>query len=341
VSELSPKQRVLAALKRDGTPVDRIPVIGASQTGSFSQMAATNTTWPDAHLNAEQMARLAMAIHTHLGWDAVRVPFDQTFEAVALGAVWKSGGADNVPHANPHPTYKLGEEFPFPDDFLSRGYLPVLIEAVRIIKRELGDRVAVIGGIIGPYTIAGGVLGISKLAKESFKNPQRLEPVFDTCERAGTMLAQALIEAGADAICVEDMAGSTDLISPEMFASIVAPYEKKQFAQIGVPTMLHICGDVTPILPYMAETGTTAISYEARVDTAAARKRVGDRVALICGPDAGRTLFSGTPEQVENECRQQIELGADIIAPGCAVAPGTPPENLMAMLEAVQKYGKR
>ena len=50
------------------------------------------------------------------------------------------------------------------------------------------------------------------------------------------------------------------------------------------------------------------------------------------------SLFMKSPEDVKEAAREQIEMGLDILAPGCAVAPGTPTENLLAMVEVAQEY---
>ena len=84
----------------------------------------------------------------------------------------------------------------FPDDFLSRGKIPELIEAVRILKKELGDEVPIVAGIIGPFTVAGSILDTVPLLKATFKTPEKIRPFLDVGEKAGTALAKALIDAG-------------------------------------------------------------------------------------------------------------------------------------------------
>jgi [methyl-Co(III) methanol-specific corrinoid protein]:coenzyme M methyltransferase len=44
------------------------------------------------------------------------------------------------------------------------------------------------------------------------------------------------------------------------------------------------------------------------------------------------------PEEVEEGSREQIEMGLDILAPGCAIAPGTPLENLLCMVRVAREY---
>ena len=79
----TPKKRVLSAIA--GDRVDRVPVTSVSQTGTYEQMERTGAWWPEAHLNAEKMARLSMAAHELTGLETARVPFEQTVEAEALG----------------------------------------------------------------------------------------------------------------------------------------------------------------------------------------------------------------------------------------------------------------
>jgi [methyl-Co(III) methanol-specific corrinoid protein]:coenzyme M methyltransferase len=225
-----------------------------------------------------------------------------------------------------------------PEDFLSRGRIPQLIEAVRILKREVGDNVAIIGGIIGPFTVAGAMLDAVPILKASFRSPDKLRPFLDVGERAGTMLGKALIEAGADLIAVEDMQASPDLIAPHTYRDLELEYQKRQVEALGVPVILHICGNVDKIVAYMHQTGAAAISLEPKSDSLTARTAVGITGILIGGVDAATTLFMKSPEEVKEAAREQIEMGLDILAPGCAVAPGTPTANLTAMVQVASEY---
>jgi uroporphyrinogen-III decarboxylase len=45
----------------------------------------------------------------------------------------------------------------------------------------------------------------------------------------------------------------------------------------------------------------------------------------------------GTPEDVYKQARYAIEAGVNIIAPECAIPPGTPLENLRAIVEAARE----
>ncbi|MBS4025246.1 MAG: MtaA/CmuA family methyltransferase [Clostridia bacterium] len=334
---LSNRERFLRALQ--GETVDRISVFCADQTGTYEQMEKLQAFWPEAHQKGETMAKLAEGAYSILGFDAVRVPFCQTIEAEALGCKVKDAGKEGIPSIDVHP-YHVDDEISFPEDFLQQGRVPELIKAVKILKENVGDKVAVIGGIIGPYSIATSLLGVTDFLKLSVKKPDKLIPYLDVAEQAGTELAKALIEAGADVICIEDMMASMDMISTKIYQTLVAPWQKRQIEQIAVPTILHICGKLNSVMEDIAETGVTAISVEPKVEIRDALERLEkyDRhIPIIGGVDAVTDLFSGEASDVKAVVKEAIKGGYSMIAPGCSIAPATTTSNLLAMVEAAQE----
>lgn len=335
--EMTSRERFMAALK--GEPVDRLPVISVCQHATYEQMEQLNSYWPEAMHDANQMARLAGGAYSILGFDTARLPFCQTHEAEALGAILKDGGKEGLPSVNKHP-YEIGDTIDFPEDFLSRGRIPKLLEGIRILKDTLGDKVIVMGGIIGPFSIAGQIMDITKMLMEAFKRPQNIKPYIDVGERAGTMLAKAMIDAGADVICVEDMMASLDMISPKIYRELVAPAEKKQFEALPVPTVLHICGKLDNIIVDIARTGCSAISVEPVVNVPEALakfKAEGITTPVVGAIDPVNTLFHGDIEKTREETRTCIAKGFAMISPGCAVPPATKTEILRAIVETVKE----
>lgn len=333
---MKPKERVMKVFNHEKPDV--MPCFCVNGTPTYQQMEKVGAHWPEAHERAEDMAKLAMAAYTELGFDAVRAPFCQTFEAEALGCTVKWGGKENIPGIDHPVLHKLDDTPKLPDDFLERGRIPQLIEAIRIMKREVGDEVAIIGGIIGPFTIAGAMLDAVPILKASFKSPEKLYPFLEVAEQAGTLLGKALIDAGADLIAVEDMQASPDLIAPKTYGELELEYQRRQVEALDVPVIIHICGNVDKIVPFMEDTGCAAISIEPKSDVRLARKILGPQGILIGGVDTATTLFMKGPGEVREGSIEQIEMGLDVLAPGCAIAPGTPVENLLEMVKVAREY---
>ena len=336
---MNAKERVMAVINHQKP--DRMPCFGANSTVTYDQMEKVGAYWPEGHNEGEAMAKQALAAYSVLGFDAVRVPFCQTFEAVALGCIRKPGKVrelEGVPGIEHPPPYKLDDTPELPGDFLSRGYIPELIKAVEILKKELGDEVPIVAGIIGPFTIAGSLLDSVPLLKATFKAPQKIRPFLDVGEKAGTMLAKALIDAGADMISCEDMTASPELIHPKTYKDFELEYQRKQFDAIPVPTILHICGNVDSIVEWMGQTGASILSLEPKASAKLARDKCGEDIILMGGVDTATTLFMKDADTVKQGSEETIADGIQILAPGCAVAPGTPTENLLAMVEVAKAH---
>jgi [methyl-Co(III) methanol-specific corrinoid protein]:coenzyme M methyltransferase len=333
---MNAKERVLSVINHQKP--DRMPCFGANSTVTYEQMEKVGAFWPEGHENGETMAKQAMAAYTVLGFDAVRVPFSQTFEAEALGCKIKLGGTKGIPGIDDPPLYKLDETPVLPSDFLFRGRIPELLKAVHILKVELGDEVPIVAGIIGPFTLAGSLLGTVTLLKATFKTPHKIRPFLDVAERAGTALAKALIDAGADIISCEDMAASPELIIPKTYEDFELEYQSKQFEAIFIPKILHICGNVDNIVEWMGQTGAEILSLEPKANARLAREKCGPNVILMGGVDTASTLFMMDAGSVKKVCEESIANGIQILAPGCAVAPSTPTENLLAMTEVAKNY---
>jgi [methyl-Co(III) methanol-specific corrinoid protein]:coenzyme M methyltransferase len=304
-------------------------------------MEKVGAYWPEGHEKAEVMAKQALAAYTVLGFDAVRLPFCQTFEAVALGCIRKPGKVrelEGFPGIEHPPPYKLDDVPEFPDDFLSRGYIPELLKAVEILKKEVGDEVPIVAGIIGPFTIAGSLLDSVPILKATFKTPDKIPPFLEVAEKAGTTLAKALVEAGADIISCEDMTASPELIAPKTYREFELEYQRRQFEAIPVPKILHICGNVDPIVEWMGQTGADILSLEPKASASLARQKCGSDIILMGGVDTATTLFMKDADTVKEGCEETIADGIQILAPGCAVAPGTPKENLLAMVEVAKAH---
>jgi [methyl-Co(III) methanol-specific corrinoid protein]:coenzyme M methyltransferase len=336
---MNAKERVMAVINHQKP--DRMPCFGANSTVTYDQMEKVGAFWPEGHDKGEAMAKQAMAAYTEIGFDAVRVPFCQTFEAVALGCIRKPGkirDIEGIPGIEHPPPFKLDDTPELPGDFLSRGLIPELLKAVSIIKKELGDEVPIVGGIIGPFTIAGSLLDSVPLLKATFKAPEKIRPFLDIGEKAGTALAKALIDAGADIISCEDMTASPELIAPKTYRDYEREYQARQFEAISVPTILHICGNVDAIVEWMGQTKPDILSLEPKASATLAREKCGPDIILMGGVDTATTLFMKDAETVRQGCEESIAEGIQILAPGCAVAPATPTENLLAMVEVAKAH---
>jgi len=324
--------RFLAALGR--ARLAPVPAGAVTQPASVAQMEQSGARWPEAHFDAELMAALAAAAHTMLGFDMVRVPFDQTVEAGLLGADVDHGDATSNCSVRAHPL-AIGDPLPVLPDF-SSGRARTVAQAIRILKARVGGEAAVIGGIAGPFTLVCQLAGVSRVLMDALRRPDALQPYLDFAVEAGAAYAAAQVDAGADAICVEDMSASLDLTSPMIYRKLILGSQQRLIAAIKAPVILHICGSNTKILDLLGETGAAALSLEDRTDLAAAVKA--GRCAVIGGIAPVEVLLQGTPADVRRSAEACLGAGVHVLAPGCGVPPLAPAENLREMVRSARQW---
>ena len=165
--------------------------------------------------------------------------------------------------------------------------------------------------------------------------------------QAETMIrrAEALVTAGIDALYIGDAAASASVISPRHFEQYCLPAYRMfcaHFRRTGILIYIHVCGNSTPILEMLADTGVHTVEPldpMGGVSVADARRRIGGRVALMGGVNT-LTLAQGTPDDVQAEsirvCREGGSRGY-ILAAGDMVPPVTPRANLQAMIDVARK----
>jgi len=146
------------------------------------------------------------------------------------------------------------------------------------------------------------------------------------------------------------------LISVKMFNRLVRPNLEKVWTVAKreltsrnprAKIMLHSCGSVRPFMKEWADMGLDALDpiqpRAHNMDTALIKAEVGDRLSFHGGIDIQQVLPFGTREDVFAEVRQRIKDlapgGGYIVAPAHNVQKDVPPQNLIAMRDAVEEYG--
>lgn len=223
-----------------------------------------------------------------------------------------------------------------------------VIQAVRILSRELGDQVFIMGRADqGPGALALALRGYERFLLDLAEGEQMglVHKLLDFCVQVQRRYALALMEAGAHGTATGGLGVS--LLSPRLYREIEQRYEK-QFIQAvsreDFPAALHICGDATAILDGMLDTGAPILELDYKTDMKKAKEKVLGR-ATILGPINPELLWEAKETVLVFEAaREAIEIlapgGGFILGPGCALGYDTPAANLHALVEAAQRYGR-
>jgi len=330
--KFTPKRRVLASLL--GGKSDRIPatsVAGCGGTVTVDMQETVGIYWPEAHKDPDKMAKLAVASHELTGLESVRVPFDFVVESEALGCEIKPGDKKIVPQVTKHP-FEKPEDLKMPDDLLQAGRIPVVLEAIRKMREEVGDFLPISSLVLGPLTLAAELSDTANLLRWTMKKPDYVEKFVDFATEVVIRYGKAQYRAGSDIVEVGEPVASASLISPKMFKEFAKPALIRVAEELGGIRVLHICGNALPMIPDMVETGFDGISIEEDVDVAKIKPLVGD-VKILGNVSSKGALVMGDPNQVEDESRKALEAGVDLLEPGCGISPITPIDNIKAMVK--------
>jgi [methyl-Co(III) methanol-specific corrinoid protein]:coenzyme M methyltransferase len=294
--------------------------------------------WPEAHSDPGNMAELSLTTYDHTSLEVAGVPYCLSIEAEALGCFTEVGNRkDSIPQVTGTP-YAGFEDVKVPDDLLTAGRLPVILEAINMLKEQIGDTLPIVAGMSGPFTLACYLAGIEPMLKGLIRKPDKYMGFIELASEVGAIYGQALMEAGADVVSIADPSASSDIISPRMFRGIVKPAITRVVGAIDGYSFLHICGNSTPIIRDMAETGVDSINISDKVDVSQAKQLVGGLTKITGNISTTVTLALKKPVDVLAECRAAIDAGVDILAPSCGLAPMTPNENIRAIVEAARNY---
>lgn len=327
---MSPKRRFLAGIM--GGRVDRVSVGSPTSVATVEQMEMTGASFPDVHLDAAKMARLAAGAYEILGYDAIMPVFSVAQESAALGCNVDWGGIDMMPIARDHP-FAEPEQVSIPENFLELPPIKTVLDAIRILRGEYGSKVAIVGKVMGPWTLSYHLHGINEFLLETLTEPDKVRRFLDKLKIVPVIFGKAQIAAGADVLCLADHA-TGDLVRGAMYRDFLQPIHSELIQEIGSPIVLHICGNTLDRLGYIADAGFDAFHFDSKVDAVAAVKAVGERISLVGNVNNPNVLYSGTPEQAEAQARYAVAAGVRIVGPECAVPLRTPIANLKAICRA-------
>jgi len=332
--DLTPKRRFMANLM-GGRKGKRISVSNPTSIACVELMNKVDIHFPDAHLDARRMAELAATGYEILGFDTVMPEFSVQQEAAALGCEVNWGSDTLMPEVLTHPV-KDASDVVIPENLLEKPSIRVVLDAISLLRHEYGDRVAIIGKVMGPWTICYHTVGVEDFLIMTITDPDKVTALLDAYIPVTVAFANAQLRAGADVVTLPDHA-TGDMVSPKTYEKFLVPLHRKMLPQIGGPTILHVCGKCLDRIPLIITEGYDAYHFEWKNDPKKAVKAAKGQISLLGGINTFDCLLRGTPEDVYQQARYNIEAGVDSIGPECAISLETPVANLKAIVSAAEE----
>ncbi|MFX0093399.1 MAG: uroporphyrinogen decarboxylase family protein [Candidatus Hodarchaeota archaeon] len=190
-------------------------------------------------------------------------------------------------------------------------------------------------------------MGLEEFFYALHDNPMLVEKVMNAYFEWTAVAVERICQLDFDFIwSSDDVAWKIGpLFSPKFFRDVVVPKMQKVAEKITIPWVHHSDGNILPLLDDFIDLGVKGIHpiEPTAMDINELKKNYGNKICLLGNIDLN-TLSMGTPEQVDEEVKKRIrEIGPGggyIVSSGNSIAAYCKPENVIAMAEAIQKYGK-
>ena len=377
MGEMTSRERVTAALRHEEP--DRVPLdIGGSNCSTLSIGAcerlekhlgiptparAMSEIWRVADLDEEILQLLG----TDVRLVAVRGPGSWTPPPSKPGTHIDEWGIKwrRAPHAlgyywemveAPLANAKVSDldSYPWPDP-LDPGRYDGLVEEV---QRLYGST---------PYALMGDpgfkqfleramwLRGGEQMLMDLVLNPEFVHALMEKLLEINVAATRRFLEITGPYLLVvrtaDDLASQdSPLISPRVYREMVKPYHKQYYQFIRQYTdakiLLHCCGNPVPLLDDLIDAGVDiwrTVQLRGIQDHHELKSRYGDRLSFWGGIDVQQVLPSGTPAEVREEVHARIlefaPGGGYVAAATHNMQADVPPENVLAMAEAVRELG--
>jgi uroporphyrinogen decarboxylase len=313
---------VLESEARVVLPIATYP--GLTLTGRTVRQAVSD---PDAQFEA------VAALHARHPSRFVLSAMDLSAEAEAFGCTLHS--SDNeIPSVTGRlvTTMEQAKALPVPKPGDRR--TAVYLETVRRLKK-LPSRPLVLGGCIGPFSLAARLVGVSEALELTIAEPELMSVALEKSTAFLTAYARAVKDAGADGLIMAEPAAG--LLSPRGMAAFSSAYVKQigdavadgQFALI-----LHNCAARIIHLPAILETGLATFHFGPPMDLSAALPKVPTDVVLCGNLDPASVFCQLPPAEVTARAEDLLSRAAThrnfVLSSGCDIPVGAPMANLDA-----------
>ena len=232
--------------------------------------------------------------------------------------------------------------------------LQYVFDAVKVIRRELDGRVPLIGFAGSPFTVAcymveGKGSDDYRLIKGMlYSRPDLLHRILEVNTETTIQYLNAQIDAGAQAVMIFDSWGG--VLADGLFQQFSLQYTKRVVSALkrqregrAVPVIVFTKGG-GQWLELIAACGADAVGLDWTVDLSAARRRVGDKVALQGNLDP-MALFGGE-KAIRTEVRRVLDnfgpvgRGGHVFNLGHGISQFTPPEAVGVLVDEVRAYSQ-
>jgi uroporphyrinogen decarboxylase len=310
----------------------------AMPVATFPGVTLTGTTVRDLVQDAGKQSETQLAFHRRFGTGVLMSCMDLSVEAEAFGARVVFSDTE-VPTVTGRLVTDAAGVASLRVPAIGTGRTRVYLDTVGNLVRQ-GNGIPVIAGMIGPFSLAGRLFGVSETLLATASGPEVLSPLLDNVTGFLLAYAAAFKSAGASGVIIAEP--SAGLLSPRGMAAYSSTYVRRIIEGVegdGFEVVLHNCAAKTFHLEAVAASGAHIVHFGAPMDIPAALAKL-PQGTIVCGNlDPAGVFVGSTPEAIAQLTRNLISATEGysnfVISSGCDIPAATPLENLDAFFHEV------
>lgn len=226
--------------------------------------------------------------------------------------------------------------------------VPYVLDAVKLLRKELATKVPLIGFGGAPFTLAcymvegKGSKDFAALKKMMYAEPEVYAALMEKITTMDMEYLNAQIAAGAQAIQIFDTWGG--MLSPADYERYVLPYTQRLISGLNrnnVP-VIHFVKGAGTMLEIVKEAGGDVMGLDWHVNLGKARDILGD---MAVQGNLDPTVLFAPKEVIEREVKRVLDENAGrpglIFNLGHGILPTVPPENAIFMVDCVHRLSQK
>jgi len=301
----------------------------------------TGSTVKDmVHDPAKQVAA-QLALRDRFHTDALLSAMDLSAEAEEFGASILYSD-DEVPAVTGRLVTDLDGAASLPVPRLGSRRTSVYLKTIERLRKHASGQ-PVLGGLIGPFSLAGRLFGVSEALLATAMEPETIQILVEKTTAYLSGYARAFREAGADGlIMAEPTAG---LMSPQYVLQFSSPYVRRIREAVetdGFQIILHNCGARLNHLEAKLQSGARLLHFGKPMDLPAALASVKGDLVLGGNLDPADVFVNGSATYVAERTEALLAAAAGrrnfFISSGCDVPYAAPLGNIEAFFSAVRRF---
>jgi len=308
--------------------------------GVYAGLEITGASISDVVTKARDQVEAVLALHERFHTQVMLTAMDLSAEAEAFGCRIRMS-ADEIPTV-------VGRKVTS-DEEIDRLAVPEAGEKRTAVHLETAGRLVsmamgcpVLGGVIGPFSLASRLFGVSESLLLTLENPDVMEKLLRKSTQFLVEYVLAFCAQGVDGVIMAEPAAG--LLSPRGLSRFSSAYIRQIIEAArseDFTIVLHNCGAKIIHLPKILEAGVEIYHFGAPMDISEALEQVNNDVILAGNLDPSSVFYFGSEEEVTAQTLSLMDRTSGhrnfVPSSGCDIPPHTPVRNLDAFYAAVRK----